>query len=73
MYWEVYFILYGSYLVFPFLGYLLYKYFTQKNKNWKYHLGYGFYFIGSLLFIYARFIEPNMIVVKHAQIQTGFE
>ena len=73
MNWEVWGIMYGSYGVFLFLWYLIYKYFTQKNKNWKYYLRYGIYFIGSLLFIYARFIEPNMIVVKHTQIQTGFE
>lgn len=65
--------LFGSYLVFPFLGYLLYKYFTQKNKNWKNYFWYWVFILGSLLFIYARFIESNMIVVKHAQIQTGFE
>jgi len=53
-------ILYSSYLSFPFLLWML------KRRN------YFFVFL-SLVFIYARFIEPKIIMVNHYKIETGFK
>lgn len=71
--WPAFLVVYWWFLVFPFLIFLLYKYIKQRNKAWKNHIWYLFYFILSLLFIYARFIEPQMIIIKHAEISTGFQ
>jgi len=54
------FIFYASYLVFPLL------YFSVA-KRWKVLI------LFSLLFIYARFIEPNLLFVNHYKIKTGFK
>ena len=55
-----FFIYYGSWLVFPLL-YLFFK------KRW-------YWFVGlSFLFIYARFVEPQILLVNHYKIQTGFK
>ena len=54
------FILYGSYLSFPFLFWM------WKRRN------YFFIFL-AVLFIYARFVEPKIIVVNHYKIETGFK
>jgi len=53
-------IYYGSWLVFPLLFWAITKH--QKIIS-----------VLLLLFIYARFVEPNMVVVDHHKIQTGFE
>lgn len=71
--WQAFLIVYAWLLVFPFLIFLGYKYIKHKNKSWKIHIWYFLYFILSISFIYARFIEPQMIVVKHKEIQTGFQ
>ncbi len=53
-------IYYGSWLVFPLLYWFI-------KKRWILLL------ILSLLFIYARFIEPKILLVNHTQINTGFK
>lgn len=53
------FIFYGSWLVFP----LLYLFIS---KRWKLLI------LLSLLFIYARFIEPQLLFINHYKIKTGF-
>ena len=55
-----YLIYYGSWLAFPLL------YIFIKNK-------YYFLTLLILLFIYARFIEPKILLVHHYTIQTGFK
>ena len=53
------FIYYGSWLVFPFLLWsLIYRRYIFLTL--------------SLLFIYARFIEPNLLLVHHHKIAVGF-
>lgn len=71
--WPSFLVIYGWFAVFPFLIFLTYKYLKQKKKNWKIQIWYFLYFMLSMLFIYARFIEPQMIIVKHKEIQTGFQ
>lgn len=56
-------IYYGSYLVFLFLVFLFWKYKKAKNKFAVITL-----ILVSILFIYARFIEPNIIVTKYHKI-----
>ncbi|MEA2029130.1 MAG: metallophosphoesterase [Campylobacterota bacterium] len=53
-------IYYGSWLVFPLLFWAIVKR----------RIIFAILFV---LFIYARFVEPNMVVVEHHKIQTGFE
>jgi len=53
------FIFYGSWLVFP----LLYWF---ASKRWKILI------VLSLLFIYARFVEPQILLVNYTKIHTGF-
>ncbi len=53
------FIYYGSWLVFPLL-------------IWFYRRGYILLILLSLLFIYARFIEPKILLVHNYKIETGF-
>ena len=55
-----FFIYYGSWLIFPFLYWFL-------KKRWV------FFILLSLLFIYARFIEPKLLFVNHYKIETGFK
>ena len=55
-----YFIFYASWLAFPLL------YLFIKNK-------YYFFIFLTLLFIYARFIEPKILLTHHYKIQTGFK
>jgi predicted MPP superfamily phosphohydrolase len=55
-----FFIYYGSWLVFPLLLWFI-------KKRWI------FLIFLSLLFIYARFIEPKIIFVNHYKIHTGFK
>jgi predicted MPP superfamily phosphohydrolase len=55
-----YFIFYTSWLAFPLL------YIFIKNK-------YYFLIFLALLFIYARFIEPKILLTNHYKIQTGFK
>jgi len=61
------FIFYSSYLVFPILaaeGYFLFKLKSKKSRIISIAL-----ITASLLFVYARFIEPNILVIKHQQIE----
>lgn len=54
------FLYYGSWLSFPLLYWFI-------KKRWFIMV------ILSLLFIYARFIEPNLIFLNHYKIETGFK
>ncbi|MBU1446127.1 metallophosphoesterase, partial [Patescibacteria group bacterium] len=69
-------IFYGSYLVFPFLAFV--SWFACRELAWikseKLFLTFIIlFFVGSALFIYARFIEPQIILTKTHRIKTGFE
>ena len=55
-----FFIYYGSWLIFP----LLYWFFKRR---------WPLFILLSLLFIYARFIEPKLLFVNHYKIHTGFK
>jgi predicted MPP superfamily phosphohydrolase len=55
-----FFIYYGSWLVFPLLLWFM-------KKRWIVLI------ILSLLFIYARFIEPKLLYVDYYKIETGFK
>ena len=55
-----FFIYYGSWLVFPLLYWFI-------KKRWVIMI------LLSLLFIYARFIEPQLLFVNHYKIKTGFK
>jgi len=55
-----FFIYYGSWLVFPLLYWFI-------KKHWLIMM------LLSLLFIYARFIEPQLLFVNHYKIETGFK
>lgn len=68
-------IFYLSFLVFPFilgLSYLTYKKGRSILKKKLLILLIVFLFSLSLLFTYARFIEPNIILTKTTKIETGF-
>jgi len=54
------FIFYGSWLVFPLLYWFV-------KRRWLVLI------ILSFLFIYARFIEPQILLVNHTKINTGFK
>lgn len=58
-------IFYGSYLIFPFIIYLL---FISESRNSIKLI----FFILSIFFVHCRFIEPQLIIVKYEKIQTGF-
>lgn len=69
-------IFYGSYLSFPFLLFLVlltWKRWDLMRKNKLFFLAILFFYLLTGFFIYARFIEPNRIVVNEHQIETGFE
>jgi len=55
-----FFIYYGSWLAFPLLYWFI-------RKRWFIMI------LLSLLFIYARFIEPKLLFVNHYKIETGFK
>lgn len=55
-----FFIYYGSWFVFPFL-----YWFIKKRWIW--------FILLSILFIYARFVEPNLLFVNDYKIHTGFK
>lgn len=54
-------IYYGSYLVFPFIFLLIWQAQKRKVKSFEIY----FLLILSLFFIWARFIEPNLLMVKN--------
>lgn len=60
---------YGSFLVIPWIIGMAFQYRNlQKHKIWA-----GIAIILTILFIYARFIEPERIVVKHEPSPSGLE
>ncbi len=69
------FILYGSYLVFPFLAFVLYRTFNKSNQNNRSRILIvnSIVIILSLLFIYSRFIERYTIEVETTKINLGFK
>ncbi len=62
-------IFYLSYIIFPFLIYLFSVYKKGKPFAKKVII---ILFLFSFLFIYSRFIERNMIVIKTTEIEVGF-
>jgi len=62
------FIFYASYLVFPFLVFILYKAKNWKNFKKYQKIFFSVFFVLSLIFIDARFIEPNYISVQNTKI-----
>ncbi len=63
-----FFIYYGSWLVFPFLYFLIKKKLFIKSKSLIIFLSFM-----SCLFIYARFVEPKILLVNNYKINTGFK
>jgi predicted MPP superfamily phosphohydrolase len=59
-------IYWGSFLVFPFLAIL----FIYRKRIHTFI--YVLLILGSLLFVWARFVEPQMIIVREHSINTGF-
>ncbi len=53
-------IYWGSWLVFPFLGYVWWRFKSRWAR--------GILILGSLLFIWARFVEPQLILVRSTEI-----
>ena len=68
-------ILYSSYLSIPFLLLVLFLIFRKRKKGEGRKISLSMLillFIGSMLFIYSRFIERNLIVKSTTKIKTGF-
>lgn len=59
-------IYYASYLIFPFI--IVLGYFFYAKKNIKIKILTVIFLIMSMLFIYARFIEPKMLSVNNEKI-----
>ncbi len=55
---------FGSFLCFPFLIFLGWWFYTQKSTRFP----AGFFIIFTLLFIWMRFIEPQIIIITHQNI-----
>jgi len=69
------FILYASYIAIPFLFFLIYLIINKKKelyKNKSLLIFIILFILGTSLFIYARFIERNIILVHTTKINTGF-
>lgn len=64
-------ILWGSYLVFPFLFLLIFIGIKYKSKIFR--IVVVVMLILSLIFIWARFVEPSMLIVRQTKIELGFE
>lgn len=60
-------IFYGSFLVFPLLLLLFYK---RKKLSW---VSFVFLCISLLLFVYARFMEPQVIITRETDISVWFD
>jgi predicted MPP superfamily phosphohydrolase len=67
------FIFYSSFLVFPFLIFLFYKIKNWKNFKKYQKIFFSIFFLLSLVFIDARFIEPNYLLVKKTEINIWLE
>ena len=64
-----YIIFYGSYFVFPFIFFIGWLYWKKKISL----LFLSFLLLGSSIFIWARFIEPNMLVVHETAYEVDSE
>ncbi|MDD3302570.1 MAG: metallophosphoesterase [Candidatus Gracilibacteria bacterium] len=65
----IYFIYYLSYLSFLLFFFLIYRIYKLSFKITKKEI---FLFVLTLFFIYSRFIEPNIVLIKNEQIKIGF-
>jgi len=65
-------ILYGSYLVFPFIAFLWYVMQKFKHELWLKAILFASLF-PSFLFVYIRFVEPQLITVNRTRIDVGFK
>lgn len=69
-------IFYGSYLAFPFLALSVYFGYIKRglklDKYFKITV-FTIFTLLSLVFIYARFIEKNLIVTKNTDVNVGFK
>lgn len=69
-------IFYSSFLCFPFLFICCYRFKILKktyiNNKFKFYLNILLFFI-TLLFIYSRFIEPNIILIQENSINVWFK
>lgn len=59
-----------SFLVFPWLGLVFWQVFRKPSDRTR-RVVWGVLLFLSMLFIYARFIEPQIIVVRHENLQTA--
>lgn len=69
-------ILYGSFLAFPFLFFCILKLIKLKKNNYSHKKNYYsvlFLIFLSIIFIYSRFIEPQIIVEQKQKIQVWFK
>ena len=66
-------IFYASFLVFPFLVFILYKAKNWKNFKKYQKIFFSVFFVLSLIFIDSRFIEPNYISVQNTKINIWLE
>jgi len=64
-----YIIYYFSYLSFLLFFFLIYRIYKLSFKITKKEI---FLFVLTLFFIYSRFIEPNLVLIKNKQIKTWF-
>ena len=60
----------GSYFVFPFLGLTAYKFCTLQ-KFWQKTIAV-IIILASLLFVWTRFVEPQIIIIKHTNIEVNW-
>lgn len=70
MYIFYYILIYWSYISFWFLFYFLYKIYKNWFRKSKKAI---FYLFVSLVFIYSRFIEPNIITLQKTEIKVWFK
>jgi uncharacterized protein len=61
-------IYYGSYLVFPFVAYIAFRLWRNARNRW---VGIAL-LIGALLFVWARFVEPQIILIREHRASVGF-
>jgi len=69
------FILYSSYLSFPFILLIFFLIFRKRDEKIKRKISIPFLIIlltGALIFVYSRFIERNIILENTTKIKTGF-
>ncbi len=69
------FFYYGSWLVFPCLVFVVWQFqklHREKTRAKSYRIALVAYFCISLVFVWSRFIEPQLITVREHHIDTGF-